>query len=871
MIGQTISHYQILEKLDQGGMGVVYKAEDTRLKRMVALKFLLPQFTLNDEAKERFLHEAQAASALSHQNICAIHDIDETDEGQIFIVMDCYEGETLKQKIQRGPLSIEESRTIAMQIAEGLSQAHEKNIVHRDIKSSNIFITSDGVVKILDFGLAKLDSQTQLTKTGTTIGTVAYMSPEQAMGQSVDHRTDIWSLGVILYEMIASRLPFKGEYEQAVIYSILNETPQPLSTSRPEVPLDLIATIDACLQKAPSARYQSAHDLYIDLMNQGTNHKAAANNVHIRKRRQNLNRAAIILLGIALLAVPAVVIFKSDWASEKKPPSSAIKRLVVLPFENLGPVDNEYFTDGMTEELTARLAALSGLGVISRTSAIQYAKTDKTIEQIGRELNVDYALEGTVRWAPAAIGADRVRITPHLLQISSKITLWAETYDRVMDDIFQVQSEISQKVVEKMGITLLEPEQKSIDRMPTENLDAYQAYLRARFYEARPHFTLQNWLQVIEGYQQAVNLDPGFATAFAELARAHARLYFLWEDHSPERLDMASRAAAQALTLAPESPAVHLALGYYQLYAFRNTQKALQEFSIAEKGMPNNAELLQAKGAIAALTGDWEKAAACSRKALELSPRDGSIAVDLAECYWLLRRYEEAFAISNLAIELSPDDPWPYLYKVYILWDWKGVVPEARTMLEAVPPDHAFASWTRYWQNMCERKYNLAVEQLFSMPDEWVHNKCWAIPKTLLAGLAHERMGQTEQALQAYQSACSVLEERVAQQPDDPRYHSSLGIAYANLQRKDEAIREGKKAVELLPISADAFYGIPYEEDLAYIYLLVGETEAALERLDHLLSIPSWISVPYLEMNPRWDVLAKNPKFIRMMKKYRPR
>ncbi|RPI01039.1 MAG: hypothetical protein EHM72_07545, partial [Calditrichaeota bacterium] len=557
MIGQTISHYKILEKLDQGGMGVVYKAEDTRLKRIVALKFLLPQFTLNTEAKERFIHEAQAASALSHHNICSIHDIDETNEGQIFMVMDCYEGETLKQKIDRGPLSIEDSLAIAMQIAEGLSKAHEKGIIHRDIKSANIFITSDGVVKILDFGLAKLDSQTQLTKTGTTIGTVSYMSPEQARGESVDHRTDIWSLGVILYEMHTGQLPFKGEYEQAVLYSILNEAPPPLSAHRPDVPHDVISIIDSCLQKKQSARYQSAHDLLTDLtaLHQGTNVKTTASHLHTRKRKQNLKRAAMAMLGIALLISAVAVIFKFDWTHKKKIASPPVKRLVVLPFENLGPVENEYFTDGMTEELTTRLASLSGLGVISRTSAVQYAKTDKTIEQIGRELKVDYALEGAVRWAPSATtGAGRVRITPHLLQISNKITLWAETYDRVMDDIFQIQSEISQKVVEKMGITLLETERKSIEKMPTENLEAYQAYLRARFYEARPHFTVQNWLQVIEGYQQAVNLDPGFATAFAELARAHARLYVLWEDHSPERLEMASRAASQALALAPESP-----------------------------------------------------------------------------------------------------------------------------------------------------------------------------------------------------------------------------------------------------------------------------------------------------------------------------
>jgi serine/threonine protein kinase/tetratricopeptide (TPR) repeat protein len=870
MIGRTISHYKILEKLGEGGMGVVYKAEDTKLKRYVALKFLPPELTRNEGAKERFIHEAQAASALQHSNICNIHDIDETDDGRLFIVMDCYEGEMLKEKIARGPMKLEEAVDIALQAASGLSKAHEKGIIHRDVKPANIFVTTDGTVKILDFGLAKLPDRTLLTRAGTTLGTVEYMSPEQAKGESVDQRTDIWSLGVILYEMFTGQRPFTGEYDQAVIYSILDKHPQPLSALRPGLRPELERIVDTCLQKDPSARYQSTGELLTDLMEY---RKVSDSKDIVRKRKLRFGRitrkkAWKALSGIVLAGGIALLILYLLFTPGKKQPQSPIKRLVVLPFENLGPSENEYFTDGMTEELTTRLASLSGLGVISRTSAVQYAKTDKTIEQVGKELSVDYALGGAVRWARARDGSSRVRIDPNLVRIKDMTTLWAETYDRVIDDIFAVQSEISQKVVEKLGITLLEKERRAVEIAPTRNLEAYQAYLRARYYESRPHFTSGNWLRVVEGYQQAVELDSGFALAYAELARAHSILYYLWYDHSAGRLDMAAAAADRAMTLAPELPGVHLALGYYRLYGYRDTQTALEEFTIAEKGMPHNVDIFQAKAVVAEIQGSWEGAMENSRQAIELSPRDASVTTDLAEFYWVLRRYEEAFRTCNRAIELAPDDAWPYLFKTFILWSWKGATTDARTVLEAVPKAHDWAPWAWFWQNMYERRYQEAAEQLFSTPDPWIRTKCWAMPKSLLAAYAYKLMGEKAKSLEAYGSAKSLLEAEVRQSPDDPRFHSSLGIAYASLGRKEDAIREGRRAVEILTVSRDALYGIPFVEDLAFIYTLTGETDAALDRLDYLLSIPSWISVPWLRMDPQWDALRGNPGFNRLLEKY---
>jgi serine/threonine protein kinase len=467
MIGQAISHYKILEKLGGGGMGVVYKTEDTKLKRTVALKFLPPELTRDPEAKARFIHEAQAASALDHPNICDIHEIGETEDGQMFIAMACYEGDTLKMRIEKGRLGIEEAIEITTQVAQGLQKAHEKGIVHRDIKPANIIITNDGVSKILDFGLAKLAGQAKLTKTGSTVGAAAYMSPEQA--QDVDHRTDIWSLGVVMYEMLTGKLPFRGEHEAALLYSIVHEEPLAISGFRTDIPGNLASVIFKTLQKDPRQRYQAARELVSDLK--------------------------------AVMA-PGIQLPKQE------------KSIVVLPFENLSPdPDQEYFSDGLTEEVISDLSAVRSLRVISRSSAMTFKGTKKKIPEIARDVNVQYVLEGSVRKA-----GNSLRITAQLIDAQNDTHLLAEKYSGTLDDVFDIQEKVSHAIVNALKLKLAPEEERKMAERPIGDLRAYECYLRA-MHEIW-HWRGETLTHALQYLQEALEMVGDNVLLYAGMAEA---------------------------------------------------------------------------------------------------------------------------------------------------------------------------------------------------------------------------------------------------------------------------------------------------------------------------------------------------------------
>ncbi|UCF78171.1 MAG: protein kinase, partial [Candidatus Eiseniibacteriota bacterium] len=517
MIGKIISHYKVTEKVGEGAMGVVYKAEDTKLKRTVALKFLSRQVLGAEEERARFLCEAQAAAALSHPSICTIHEIEEID-GRFFIVMEWVDGQNLRQRIRSGLLKVSDAVKIAVQVAEGLGEAHEKGIVHRDIKSANIMLTARGQVKIMDFGVAKSAEGTGITTNGSKIGTIAYMSPEQARGESVDHRSDIWSLGVVLYEMLTGRLPFRSEYDQAVIYGILNEAPESVISMRAEIPSELHRIVEKAMAKAPEERYQSVGALADDLTG-----------LEVELESPALGRPA---------------------PRARRRPSVA-----VLPFANLSAdSEQDYFCDGMAEEVTNALSHVEDLRVVARTSSFAFKGRDEDVRAIGRKLNVSTVLEGSVRKA-----GNRLRITVQLVNVADGYHIWSERYDRDVGDVFTVQDEISLAIVENLKLTLLGNQKKKVLKRHTEDLEAYNLYLKGRWFWSKR--TEDGLRKAIEFFEMAIKADPQYALAYSGLADSWNDLPTYGTSSPRETYPKAKKAALRALELDDALAEAHASLG----------------------------------------------------------------------------------------------------------------------------------------------------------------------------------------------------------------------------------------------------------------------------------------------------------------------
>ena len=613
MIGKTISHYKILDKLGEGGLGVVYKAEDVKLKRPVALKFLSPELSRDSDSKERFVNEARAASALDHSNICTIYEIGETEDGQLFIAMAFYEGESLRAKIREGTIDLDEAVGIATQIAGGLAAAHGKGIVHRDIKPANIMIASDGTAKIIDFGLAMLAGQMRLTKTGMTSGTAAYMSPEQARGEHLDHRTDIWSLGVVLYELVTGQLPFRGDYETALIYSILNDRPKPMSSVRSGVPSELERVANKALTKNLDDRYKSMNELLDDLRALCESQKSK-----VRQPR----------------------------ARESTPRK---KSIAVLPFRSLSDSkEDEYFSDGTTEDIITQLSKIGDLRVISRTSIMRYKNADKTIPEIGRELGVATILEGSVRRA-----GERVRIVAQLLDVRTDEHMWAETYDREMKDVFAIQSEVAEKIANALGARLSRVEKKRIEKKPTENMEAYNYYLKGRFYwNKRRGDDLKT---AVEYFKRAIELDPDYALAYAGLAST----YTVYPDHtglSPKEFIPKARVAAEkALELDASLAEPHAVLGMIKASFEWDWAGSESEYKRAIELDPSYPTAHHWYSLLLADHGRVDEAWAEVKRAQELDPLSLIINVVMGLGLYVTRQYDKAVEQFKKTLELDPN------------------------------------------------------------------------------------------------------------------------------------------------------------------------------------------------------------------------
>ncbi len=694
MIGKTISHYRIIEELGRGGMGVVYKAEDTTLKRLVALKFLPAELTRDAEAKNRFVHEAQASAALNHANIVTVHEINE-HEGQTFIVMEYMEGRTLKDMISVGarravPLPITDAITIASQITRGLAKAHEKGIVHRDLKPANIFVTSDQVVKILDFGIAKLaHGQTKLTKTGTTMGTAAYMSPEQAMGKEVDRRADIWSLGVVLYEMLAGKLPFQGEYEQALIYSILNEEPEPLSKARPDASSGLEQIVGQALAKEPAERYQSMEELLEDL-------EAVAEGLKPIRARRKLFKGKI--LGIrkiylyAGLAVIAVLFGLNVGGVRdlflRKSQESIIRSIAVLPLENLsGDPEQEYIAEGMHDALITDLAQLGGLQrVIGRSSVMRFKGTNTPLRQIAQELKVAALITGAVLRS-----GDRVRVTAQLINPATEAQLWAHSYERDMRDVLSLQDEIVAAITQEIKLQLTPQDKARLTKARPVKPETYEAYQKGMFFLNKR--TPEGFAKGLAMLQQAIDKDPTDPLPYAGLALGIAIIAHGSGSITPVVDFPRARAAAlKALELDESSPQAHVALAAVKLYFDYDWPGAEREFRRALELNPNLADAHLHYSAYQLLFGRDEAGLAEAKRAVELDPLSPLDRSWLGWVYWGTGQPDKAVEEERQTLEIDPNFP-DALYVLGSVYADKGMFEQAITVhkkLATVNPDWRF-------------------------------------------------------------------------------------------------------------------------------------------------------------------------------------
>jgi serine/threonine protein kinase/tetratricopeptide (TPR) repeat protein len=894
MIGSTISHYKILEKLGEGGMGIVYKAHDIKLDRTVALKFLPHHLTANEAEQARFLQEARAAAQINHPNVCSIIDIQEFN-GEQYIVMEYVDGQTLRAKIQDSGLKIQDALTFAIQAAEAFHEAHNKGIVHRDIKCENIMVNSRNQIKVMDFGLAKLKGSLKLTRTSSTVGTLAYMAPEQIQSGEVDARSDIFSFGVVLFEMLTGHMPFRGEHEASMMYSIINEEPEPVTKFRPELSAEYVHIFSRCFEKDPADRYQSMNDLLIDLRRLKRESAKVSRaslasmpipetNVSystekqtppprspqpVEKKSSAIKFAAI---GGILLAIIVAVLFmmnrQSDTSSTPSGPGK--KMMAVLPFENMGAPDQEYFADGITEEITSRLSGLSGLAVIARTSAIQYKKSTKPLKEIGTELGVDYVLQGTIRWGQTADGKQRVRVNPALIKVSDATQVWSQPYDEVLSDVFTMQSDIATQVANALGVSLLQPERKILEAKLTENSEAYDVYLRGRDYFQRS-YAKQDFVIAIQMFERAVELDPKFAAAFAKMGETHAAMYWFFYDHSNDRLALAKQAIDKALALDPELSDAHQAFGYYYYWGFLDYENALNELNIALKTNPSNSRLLLGIGSVQRRQGKTELAAVTMVKAFELDPRAAEIAYNTAQTYGLLRKFDEAYRYIDRALALAPDVAQRILYKAELHWLSDGDTKTVTALIDQASAtadvnDKILVQWYRALNEEFSGNYENALAVFSSGLTKPLDSQFNFIPASFQTGRLYALMGRNELSHTFYDSARVTLEDLINKQPEDARYHSALGLAYAGLGRKDDAIREGKSGVDLLPVSKEAWRGARRLRDLAKIYVLVGNYPDALQTLETLFAMPSEVTPTLLRLDPSWASIRNRPEFQKFLK-----
>jgi serine/threonine protein kinase len=871
-----LGDYELLEEVGRGGQGVVFRARQKSLNRIVALKVIsLGQWASKAHLK-RFRLEAEAAAKLEHPGIVPIHEVGERD-GSCYFSMKFVEGGQLDQVVRRAPMPIRQAVELIAKVARTVHYAHEHGILHRDIKPGNILLDQKGEPHLTDFGLARLvESESSVTQTLDVLGTPSYMAPEQAVGNNaaVSGATDVYGLGAVFYQLLTGQPPFAGGATYQTIKLLLDTEPRPPRLVNPKIDRDLSTICLKCLEKDPKRRYSSARALAEDLERWLKHEPIQARHTGIFARgrkwvRRNPTSAALMASLVVLAAAAGWIVWKSEFI--QRPITTGI---AVLPFENLSDEnENTAFADGVQDDILTKLAKIADLKVISRTSVMDY-RGKRNLRQIGNDLRVSHVLEGSVRRA-----GTHLRLNAQLIDTRSDTHVWAEQYDRDLNDLFAIQSEIAQRVAERLSARITATEKLTIEGKPTADLIAFDLYTRGKNLFLAAPFSGRgaDLLEAIDLLNQAVARDPSFFQAYCLLADVHGFLYW-FGDHTPGRLALEEAAIQAASRLRPDAGETHLARAGNLYGSHHDYDGALAELEVARRSLPNSPGVFEVMASIQGCQGRWEESIRNWERAVELDPRNVSTLFQSGLSYANVRRYAELKLKLDRILTIDPNNLVLKAHRAFVEVDWKAdtgplhqLIDEIRETNPAAMPKIA-DKWLLC--ALAERDVAAAKDVLNAVGEITLgHNNVY-FPGPFVEGVIARMTNDEHKAQLAFTAARAEQEKTIQAQPDYGPPWCVLGVIDAALGRKEEALREGRRALELLPMKKDPLNGMLMIKYLAVITAWVGEKDLACEQLATAIRYPnSGLDLSYgdLKLMPWWDPLRGDPRFEKIVASLAPK
>jgi TolB-like protein/Tfp pilus assembly protein PilF/tRNA A-37 threonylcarbamoyl transferase component Bud32 len=882
MLGE-LGDYELLEEVGRGGQGVVFRARQKSLNRTVALKVIsLGQWASKTRLK-RFRLEAEAAARLEHPGIVPIHEVGERD-GSCYFSMKFVEGGQLDEVARRAPMSIRQAAELIANVARTVNYAHEHGILHRDIKPGNILLDAKGEPHLTDFGLARLiETESTMTRTLEVLGTPSYMAPEQAVGNNtaVSSVTDVYGLGAVLYQLLTGQPPFAGGTTYETIKLVLDTEPRQPRLLNPKVDRDLSTICLKCLEKDPKRRYSSALALAEDLERWLKHEPILARHTGIFARgkkwvQRNPSSALLAASLVALAAAAGWIVWKSELI--RQPVTTGI---AVLPFENLNDQkENSVFADAVQDDILTKLAKIGDLKVISRNSVMEY-RGKRNVRQIGDALRVSHVLEGSARRS-----GDRIHLNAQLIDTRTDTHVWAEQYDRDLNDLFAIQTEIAQKVAEHLHAKLSASEKASVEEQPTQDLIAYEFYARAisLIYNVQVPFAVdvpeKSLSEAVDLLNKAVARDPNFLLAYCQLAFVHDLVYQDEINHTPARLALAKSAIDSAFRLRPDSGEAHLALGWHLYWGYADYNRARAELALAQQSLPNNPRVYELAGLIDRRQGRWTDAAHNLERACELDPRNLPYLITLGATYNLwLHDYEQYAKVMDRILALHPDRKSARIWRAFIEVDQRADTGPLRVAIERIlgeDPASAkdpFLTDQRFTLALFDRDLDAAGVLAAALSQKNSDDGVWLYPefgRDFWMGVIARLKGDETSARTALTMALAEQKEEI-RNPDDVWLLSRLGLIDAVLGKKEEALREGRRAIEMLPTVKDSITEGYVKRYFVMICAWAGERELALEYLEVVARIPGGPSYGDLRLSPLWDPLRGDPRFEKIVASLAPK